>query len=272
MASTRRASPKSGSAVATDDRTIDSARAEAVIVVTEVQPHSIAGSTELAEAFASAAASFYAPTDVRLRNRYRDVADRALDIVLGSLILLLALPLLVGLMVVIRVTSHGSPVFTHVRVGRHGQLFGCYKLRTMVVDADKKLAALLASRPDLAAEFAENYKLRDDPRVTRVGRFLRRTSLDELPQLFNVLRGEMSLVGPRPMVPAETVRYGDAIVEILSVRPGLTGPWQVSGRNDLACAERIELDLGFVRHHTTRSNLSVIARTATQVIRPNGAY
>jgi lipopolysaccharide/colanic/teichoic acid biosynthesis glycosyltransferase len=243
-----------------------------MIVVREVPAVTIVPDAQIADALSSIATAFYSPGAFARPKRARNIADRALDLVLGSLILVCALPLLLALMALVRFTSQGSAMYKQVRVGRHGRLFACYKLRTMVVDADQRLAELLASRPDLALEFAANCKLRDDPRVTRVGRFLRRTSLDELPQLFNVLRGEMSLVGPRPLPPAELARYGTAITEVLGVRPGMTGPWQVSGRNDLMYEERIRLDLGFARHHSTLSNLSIIARTATQVIRPNGAY
>jgi lipopolysaccharide/colanic/teichoic acid biosynthesis glycosyltransferase len=271
MAGTRRASPVAGPAAASDDHTLVAGGADSLVVVREVPPAALVDSPEFDEALAAVTSAFYSAKTPR-SVRTRAAVDRLFDVVVGSIILVFALPLLGFLMLVIRLTSRGSPLFTHVRVGRNGELFGCYKLRTMVVDADKQLASLLASRPDLAKEFAESFKLREDPRVTRVGRFLRRTSLDELPQLFNVIRGEMSLVGPRPMTPAETTRYGFAVAEMLSVRPGMTGPWQISGRNDLRCDERVDLDLAFVRHHTTVSNLVIIARTARQVVRPQGAY
>jgi lipopolysaccharide/colanic/teichoic acid biosynthesis glycosyltransferase len=271
MAGTRRTSPSAGSAAATDDRELGAGQAHSLVVVTEVKPAQLVDTPEFDEVLASITSAFYAPAAPRSA-RTRAAIDRLFDIAVGSLVLVFALPVLAVLMILIRLTSRGPALYTHVRVGRNGELFGCYKLRTMVVDADKQLASLLASRPDLAKEFTETFKLREDPRVTRVGRFLRRTSLDELPQLFNVIRGEMSLVGPRPVTPAETARYGLAVNEVLSVRPGMTGPWQVSGRSDLRSDERAELDLGFVRHHTTRSNVAILVRTARQVVRPHGAY
>ena len=138
----------------------------------------------------------------------------------------------------------------------------------------RRLADLLASDPILADEFAETFKLKDDPRVTRFGRFLRRTSLDELPQLLNVLRGEMSLVGPRPITEAEMRRYGRYMPIVLSARPGMTGLWQVSGRNDVSYATRVALDVQYAFGQSFGKDLSILARTAVRVLRPSqgGAY
>jgi exopolysaccharide production protein ExoY len=162
--------------------------------------------------------------------------------------------------------------FRHERIGLSGRPFDCLKFRTMVVDADKRLAELLAD-PQRAKDFAEKHKLTDDPRITRVGTFLRKSNLDELPQLLNVLRGEMSIVGPRPIVLSEVPRYGAAMSPVLRVRPGLTGLWQVSGRNDLTYTERVVLDLRYVNHRSLRSDVAICARTAQTTARGNsGAY
>ena len=148
------------------------------------------------------------------------------------LLLLFLAPLLALVALRIRLADGGGVIFAHTRVGRHGRLFPCYKFRTMVANSAEVLAELLARDPAARAEWARDRKLRRDPRITPIGRFLRKTSLDELPQLFNVVRGEMSLVGPRPVVPDELELYGEARIYYLQVRPGLTGLWQISGRND----------------------------------------
>jgi len=153
-------------------------------------------------------------------------------------------------------------------VGLGGKLFDAFKFRTMVVNAE----ALLEQNPALKEAFRQNYKLRDDPRVTRVGRILRRWSLDELPQLFNVLRGEMSLVGPRMLTPEEISRYGRWALNLLTVKPGITGLWQVSGRADLPYSERVRLDLFYIRNYSLWLDLAILAQTIPAVIRKRGAY
>ena len=210
----------------------------------------------------------------QLRPWWRRVVDRSLDIVIAWLLLLVLLPLLLLLVIVIRVSTRGPALYRHVRVGRNGQLFHVLKLRTMVRDADERLQTLLESSAEARAEFEATFKLRDDPRVTPVGRFLRRTSLDELPQLLNVLRGEMSLVGPRPVIPQETIRYGPHLPTVLRVRPGVTGVWQVSGRNDIPYDDRVEMDAAYALHHGLRTNVVVLLKTVPAVVRPrgNGAY
>jgi lipopolysaccharide/colanic/teichoic acid biosynthesis glycosyltransferase len=141
-------------------------------------------------------------------------------------------------------------------------------------DADKVLSAVLAQSPDLQEEFRNDFKLKNDPRITRLGKFLRRSSLDELPQFLNVLRGEMSVVGPRPIVRKELPRYGDRMDEVLAVRPGLTGLWQVSGRNNLSYEKRVKLDVRYARHRSLRLDLNIIARTFLVILDPRdrGAY
>jgi exopolysaccharide production protein ExoY len=202
----------------------------------------------------------------RTRSLRTDATQRLLDVVVGSAALVvLALPMaLVAL--VIWLTSPGPVVFAHTRVGHQGRLFQCLKFRTMRVGADAELDMLLEADSSARAAFAANFKLSADPRVTRLGRFLRRTSLDELPQLVNVVRGDMSLVGPRPVVPEELWRYGDRGQIVLQVRPGMTGPWQVGGRNDIPYGERIRLDVDYVLHRSLSGDLRILAHTVRYVL------
>jgi len=166
----------------------------------------------------------------------------------------------------------GAPVlFAHWRVGQRGHLFRCLKFRSMVRSADLVLAELLAHDANARDEWVRDHKLRDDPRVMRVGRFLRRTSLDELPQLLNVLRGEMNLVGPRPVVVQEVPRYGEHKQHYLSVKPGMTGLWQVSGRNNLTYAQRVALDARYVETRSLRRDLSILLRTVSVLVTRDGA-
>jgi len=204
----------------------------------------------------------------------RNRAKRAFDVTVVTITAPLwgtAVLVLAGL---VRMTSRGPAFYRHERVGRSGRPIGCLKLRTMVVDADARLAELLASDPALAEEFALTFKLKQDPRVTKVGNLLRRTSLDELPQLVNVLRGEMSLVGPRPITEEEMRRYGQYMPIVLSARPGMTGLWQVSGRNDVSYATRVALDVQYAFGQSLGGDLSILARTVRRVLRPSrgGAY
>lgn len=163
-------------------------------------------------------------------------------------------------------------MFGHTRVGQHGQAFKCLKFRSMVVNADAVLKDLLDRDPSARMEWDLEFKLRDDIRITRIGRFLRRTSLDELPQLLNVVRGEMSLVGPRPIVEEELVRYGDDVRYYLMARPGMTGLWQVSGRNDTDYATRVSLDVSYVKSWSLRRDLGILIRTVKVVVTGSGAY
>lgn len=166
----------------------------------------------------------------------------------------------------------GQPAFFgQMRVGRGGRLFRCWKLRTMVRDAEARLASVLESDPAAAEEWVLYQKLRNDPRVTPLGRFLRKTSLDELPQLWNVLRGEMSLVGPRPIVTDEIARYGSDISFYCAVRPGVTGLWQVSGRSGTSYEERVAMDRRYVEERTLGGDVALIARTVMAVLTRRGA-
>jgi lipopolysaccharide/colanic/teichoic acid biosynthesis glycosyltransferase len=196
---------------------------------------------------------------------------RAMDIVVATLLLIFFGPLL--LLTAAIVTLDGGPVFfLHRRVGRGGVLFSCIKFRTMVPDAQNVLESLLESDPVAQREWASNFKLKRDPRVTRVGRFLRQSSLDELPQLINVLRGDMALVGPRPIVAAEVGRYGPDIGYYYRCRPGITGPWQVSGRSDQNYRYRVRLDVEYAKQPSLKNDFIILAKTAKVVISGMGAY
>jgi Undecaprenyl-phosphate galactose phosphotransferase WbaP len=199
------------------------------------------------------------------------VAKRILDVV-GAIILgLVFAPLILTIIFLMR-KGDGSVIYRHRRVGRGGQMFSCLKFRTMVPNADQVLRDLLERDPDLRAEWIRDHKLRNDPRVTRLGRFLRRTSLDELPQILNVLRGEMSLVGPRPVVREELLRYGRNVGTYLAAKPGITGLWQVTGRNDTDYRRRVVLDTYYVRNQNLLLDLYILAKTTGVVLGGSGAY
>lgn len=179
----------------------------------------------------------------------------------GSLLLITALsPLLLTIYALVA-RSGGQVIYGHRRIGRGGEWFTCYKFRTMVPNAEQVLKQVLADNPELKAEWDRDEKLRNDPRVTRIGEFLRKTSLDELPQLFNVLRGDMSLVGPRPATEIGMSHYGKAWRWYLAVRPGMTGLWQVSGRNDVGFRRRVVLDIYYVRNQNLLLDLQILFRT-----------
>ncbi|MCS5693317.1 sugar transferase [Cyanobium sp. FGCU-6] len=211
---------------------------------------------------------------IELQSRRSRVIKRSGDIVFSLAVLTLGSPVFLLLGLLVKLTSRGPVFYVQQRVGRGYRSFGCIKFRTMRRDADKVLSAVLAQSPDLEEEFRNDFKLRNDPRITRLGKFLRRSSLDELPQFLNVLRGEMSVVGPRPIVRKELPRYGDRMDEVLAVRPGLTGLWQVSGRNNLSYEKRVKLDVRYARHRSFRLDLNIIARTFLVILDPRdrGAY
>jgi lipopolysaccharide/colanic/teichoic acid biosynthesis glycosyltransferase len=197
---------------------------------------------------------------------------RVLDVVIGGLALIFCAPVMVLIALAIWTVDGGAPFFQQTRIGRNGRRFRCWKFRSMVIDAEARLIQLLAWDETARTEWAADQKLRRDPRVTVLGAFLRATSLDELPQLINVLRGEMSLVGPRPIVESEIKRYGRWFVDYCAVRPGITGLWQVSGRNDVTYRRRVALDVLFVRRQSVGQYLSIIAATTPAVLRRHGSY
>ena len=160
----------------------------------------------------------------------------------------------------------GVALFPSHRVGKSGVLFNCLKFRTMRVDADAYLSRAVENDPSLKQEWSKNFKFESDPRITSVGRFLRKTSLDELPQLFNVLKGDMSLVGPRPILLDEVERYGDQLIDYQSIKPGITGMWQVNGRSDLTYQRRIELNKWYIRNWTLWLDLTILLKTIPAVM------
>ena len=200
------------------------------------------------------------------------IAKRALDIVGAGLGLVVLAPFF--LIVAMMVRADGGPAFfAHQRVGRGGKLFGCLKFRSMVIDSQARLEDLLANDPAARAEWDATRKLKNDPRITRIGRFLRSTSLDELPQLINVLRGEMSLVGPRPVQEAEIDRYyGASAAHYMAVRPGITGLWQVSGRSETSYESRVALDVAYVSRPSLLADIAILLRTPVAVLSRRGAH
>ncbi|XHS01833.1 exopolysaccharide biosynthesis protein [Sphingomonas sp. DBB INV C78] len=199
-----------------------------------------------------------------------ELLGRALDISVAALILLAVLPVFLILCLAIWAHDGGAPIFMHRRIGRGGKMFPCLKLRTMVVDSEQRLQDLLKSDPAAAFEWHVSQKLRNDPRITPLGAFLRKSSLDELPQLINVLFGQMSLVGPRPIVMAEATRYGRYFKFYCAVRPGITGLWQVSGRNDVSYRRRVALDTLYARSRSVAMDLAILTRTVPAVLSARG--
>jgi lipopolysaccharide/colanic/teichoic acid biosynthesis glycosyltransferase len=200
---------------------------------------------------------------------YASAGKRIFDIVLAVLLLPVLLPVIAGLWMLTRADG-GAGFFGHRRIGKGGNMFRCWKVRTMVVGAEEKLQAYLAKNPAAAAEWKRDHKLTNDPRITRAGNFLRKTSLDELPQIWNVLRGEMSFVGPRPIVRDELAKYGASADVYLSQKPGITGLWQVSGRNDVTYEERIAFDAEYSRRMSLSYDIWLILRTGASVLGKTG--
>jgi lipopolysaccharide/colanic/teichoic acid biosynthesis glycosyltransferase len=207
-------------------------------------------------------------------NRYRESkanpAVRTLDIVGAALLLAFTMPLMVVIALLVKLQDGGSVIFAHRRIGQGGRMFPCLKFRTMVPDASQRLANLLATDSAARAEWARDHKLRKDPRITALGNFLRRSSLDELPQLINVLRGEMSLVGPRPVVLEEAPRYGRWLRYYCAVQPGITGLWQVSARNNPDFDLWVERDLEYIDRWSLWLDMKIMARTVPAVVNQQG--
>ena len=209
-----------------------------------------------------------APVDSK---RPGEPITRALDFTFALGLVLVLLPALFVLALVVAVDCHGWPIFAHTRVGRGGRSFKCYKFRSMCANAEAKLVTLLQQEPALRREWAKTHKLANDPRITRLGRVLRRTSLDELPQLFNVLKGEMSLVGPRPVVLGELPRYGRFQASYLAMRPGLTGLWQVTCRSESTYRRRVAIDRLYARRKCLKLDFRILLATVPAVLSRNGA-
>ena len=199
------------------------------------------------------------------------IANRVFDVAVALMSLIFFLPVLLVVAVSIALSGPGPIIFGHERIGKDGRIFRCLKFRTMVPDADARLAAVLNACADARLQWATDHKLMNDPRITWFGNFLRKSSLDELPQLFNVLRGEMSIVGPRPIVQAERDRYRRFIADYTAVRPGITGLWQVSGRNNTTYRRRVALDVAYARSKSLPLDLAILVRTVPAVIFARGS-
>lgn len=212
---------------------------------------------------------------LRLRNNlarwFPSRVKRIFDLILSIAGLVAITPFFVWM--VLRIRADGGPaIFGHLRVGRNGREFKCYKFRTMVVDSEQVLKKLLDSDSNANQEWNRDFKLKNDPRITPVGVFLRKTSLDELPQLFNVIKGDMSLVGPRPIIQDEVIRYGDSARFYFDARPGITGLWQISGRNDVDYSRRVALDTWYVQNWSIWHDIIILFKTIPVVVRRDGAY
>ncbi|RKT99449.1 UDP-phosphate galactose phosphotransferase [Burkholderia sp. Nafp2/4-1b] len=207
----------------------------------------------------------------RTIGRVKRMVKRSFDLVGASMLLVVLAPVLLGIAWTVR-RDGGPAIFGHERVGQNGRRFKCLKFRSMVTNADAVLKALLERDADARAEWDREFKLKHDVRITPIGRLLRKTSLDELPQLLNVLKGDMSLVGPRPIVEAELERYGTDVRYYLMAKPGMTGLWQVSGRNDTDYSTRVSLDVSYVREWSLRRDIGILFRTINVVVRGSGAY
>jgi Undecaprenyl-phosphate galactose phosphotransferase WbaP len=200
------------------------------------------------------------------------IAKRLFDVIASVLLLPVFFLLMAVIAIFLKLDSKGPVIFSQERIGKNGRTFRCFKFRTMYADAEEKLKGLL-ERDDAAKEEHEKFwKLRNDPRVTRVGRFLRATSLDEVPQILNVIGGEMSLVGPRPYLPAERENLGEHAGTILLTKPGITGLWQVSGRSNTSCDYRLALDTWYVRNWNMWLDIVILLRTLRVVLKRDGAY
>lgn len=212
-------------------------------------------------------------TSNNLKSHGNQILKRAFDLVVGSAIAICILPVLAVLAIMIRLDSNGPAFYNAARIGKGGKTFKCYKFRSMYQNADRILLDFLGKHPEAEQEWKEFQKLRgDDPRVTKVGKFIRKYSLDELPQIFNVIKGEMSLVGPRPYLPREKEKIGNYLPVICMTTPGITGLWQVSGRNDISFNGRLQLDSWYVRNWSLWQDIVLLFKTIGVVCGKKGAY
>ena len=196
------------------------------------------------------------------------ILKRMFDFISSLIGLIIFLPILIIIAVAIKLDSKGPIVFGHIRIGKNGQEIKVYKFRSMVQNAQEVFNNFT---PEQKAEFNKNFKLENDPRITRVGSILRKTSLDELPQLWNIIKGDMSVVGPRPIVKKEIIKYGDSFGKVFSVKPGLTGYWQANGRSDTTYDERVDMDLYYVDNRSLGLDFKILIQTFVSVIKKEGA-
>ncbi len=197
-----------------------------------------------------------------------DFIKRGIDIILGTIGFIICLPIFIIIAIIIKLDSKGPVFFKHTRIGKNGKVLKIYKFRTMVNNAEELIKKFT---PEQKKEFEENFKLENDPRVTKIGKILRKTSLDELPQIINILKGEMSIIGPRPIVQNELEKYGKNKNKFLSVAPGLTGYWAANGRSDVSYEERMALELYYVDHRSLWLDLKIFVKTIGSVLTGRGA-
>ena len=216
-------------------------------------------------------ADYAALQNADYEKRAAGVLKRATDVIIASLALIFLLPVLVPIALFVRLSDGGPAIFKQKRIGRNGREFLCLKFRSMHVDSKAQLERLLQADPQARAEWRATQKLENDPRITSFGEFLRKSSLDELPQLINIIRGDMSIVGPRPIVRNEIEKYGEYFNHYSQVRPGLTGLWQVSGRSETTYDERVALDVEYVNERSYFKDLKIIALTVPAVLMSDGA-
>lgn len=203
-----------------------------------------------------------------------DFVKRVFDIIFALLVLILLSPVYLCLGTIVAISSPGPVFYVQKRIGKNFKPLNCIKFRTMVDNADEVLETMMAQSPQMRQEFAESYKIKQDPRITGIGKFLRFTSLDEFPQFWNVLIGDMSVVGPRPLVPEEIHKYGRRIKTVLTIKPGITGLWQVSGRNNIPYPRRVLIDVYYATSHNWLLDVWIVIKTIGVIIFPrnNGAY
>lgn len=197
-----------------------------------------------------------------------DFIKRFADIVCSAIAIVLLSPFFIIISIAIKATSKGPVIFVHKRVGKNGKKIGIYKFRSMVMNAEELIEKFT---PEQKEEFKKNFKLKNDPRITKIGKFLRKTSLDELPQLFNILKGDLSIVGPRPIVEVETEIYGEYKNMLLSVKPGLTGFWAANGRSDISYKRRRAMEIYYVKNRSLLFDIKIILKTAVSVFKGEGA-
>lgn len=213
-------------------------------------------------------------TMIETKSKTKQIINRIFDIIFSFIALILLFPIFVIIFILIKIISPDGPaVFRHQRVGQNGNLFKVYKFRSMVPDAEKILNEWLEKNPKIKEEYEIDFKLKDDPRIIPgVGNFIRKTSLDELPQFLNVLFGDMSVVGPRPIVEKEITKYGNNATKLLSVKPGVTGLWQVSGRNDIDYDTRVEMDMEYIDNQSIFGDIKIVCQTVLVMVFRKGAY
>jgi Undecaprenyl-phosphate galactose phosphotransferase WbaP len=211
-------------------------------------------------------------TSHKLKMGWNMAFKRCMDLVIVILGGIIISPALILIALLVKLTSPGPVLYGQIRIGINSSRFKAYKFRSMVVDAEERLKALLESDPEAREQWESDHKLKNDPRITRIGKFLRKTSLDEFPQLINILKGEMSLVGPRPIVDDEIKKYGEDFSRIFSVKPGLSGLWQVSGRSDTDYTSRVAFDTYYLQNWSVWLDLWVLYKTVGVVFRGRGAY